>query len=148
MTLSLWTVVLIVLALVFPLATLWYVVKKAREQAPFLFGDELMYRLTLDDRGLRLLGPGDETQELAWSDVSAVQIRTTDSGPFAEDVFWEFAFGNGSELLSVPNSATEVHDFLDILAARFPGFDHEAVIGAMGSTDDAVFHAWPPAEEE
>lgn len=106
-----------------------------------------MYRLTLDERGLRLRGPRDETQELAWSDVSAVQIRTTDSGPFAEDVFWEFASGNGRELLSVPNSATGVHDFLDILAARFPGFDHQAVIGAMGSTDHAVFHAWPPVAD-
>jgi hypothetical protein len=147
MTPSPWTLALLVLALTLPLAALWLALRRAREQAPYLFEDVTMYQLTLGDDGLRLHQRGGETQELAWSKIAEVRIRTSDAGPFAEDVFWEFERADGGSPLIVPNGATGVADFLETIAARLPGFDHGAVIEAMTCTEDRVFRAWPPVAD-
>ncbi|MEM1298350.1 MAG: hypothetical protein AAGH68_03645 [Pseudomonadota bacterium] len=69
-----------------------------------------------------------------------VEIRTNDRGPFEDDLFWHLKDSLGQELL-IPGGAKGTEDLLDILGT-LPGFDHLAVMRAMGSTDVARFPLW------
>lgn len=80
---------------------------------------------------------------IAWSDLLVVEIATTDDGPFDEDVFW--VLHGGGPPLVVAQSV----DGAPALLARLqelPGFDNEAVIAAMSSTDVARFLCWRRTE--
>lgn len=91
-----------------------------------------------DEIGLhgRVLG-GDTT--LTWNDIQRITIRTTDGGPFLEDVFIVVGTTNG-HIYAIPQSDADG----EVLAAlqTLEGFDNEAVIRAMGSTTNAEFVLW------
>ena len=67
-------------------------------------------------------------------------MLTTADGPFAEDMFFVLAGRDGSGCV-VPQSASESGQLLERLQ-RLPGFDNEAFIRAMGSSEDARFVCW------
>ena len=76
-------------------------------------------------------------EEVTWNDLACVEIVTTDEGPFVEDVFWLFlAKDHGCALPGRLGSEILAH--LD----RLPGYDAQAVIRAMGSTENARFRVW------
>lgn len=78
---------------------------------------------------------------VAWRDLWAVEVVTTDAGPFAEDVFWVL---HAAESLVIPQSA----DGADALLGRLqelPGFDNQATIAAMSSAGDGRFPCWARA---
>lgn len=93
--------------------------------------------LTADDVGC--VDPGGRRNAVSWRELESVRLVTTGSGPFAPDVFWVLE-GGGAKCV-VPLGATGEPELLDRLQ-RLPGFDHEALIAAMGSTDDASFTCW------
>jgi hypothetical protein len=109
-------------------------------------GGRNMQSLTVDDWGIRrpLASGGEEA--VAWADLAEVLILTTDEGPFAEDVFFALRAADGSGVLVGQGLATE-HDLLEILQARLPGLDNEAIIAAMGSTENAQFRLWPAQDK-
>jgi predicted metal-dependent HD superfamily phosphohydrolase len=84
-------------------------------------------------------GFGSTNHFIHWDDVMAVGIRTTDTGPFTEDLFWQFLTADG--LLEVPGLLID-GEALDALFAALPGLDSEKVIGAMSSTRVRVFRVW------
>lgn len=69
-----------------------------------------------------------------------VAIRTTDAGPFAEDIFWELTDETGVQVL-IPTGAENAAALLDVLEV-LPGFKTMAVVHAMGSTENARFQIW------
>ncbi len=69
-----------------------------------------------------------------------VEIITTGAGPFAPDLFWHLTDEIGQTAV-IPGGAKDITSLLDRLGG-LPGFDHIAVISAMGSTDDARFKIW------
>ena len=71
--------------------------------------------------------------------VTGVAIETNDSGPWGSDVWWHLEVDG--RLVSYAQGATGEGELLPLLQ-RLPGFDNEAVIRAMGSTDNAVFLAF------
>lgn len=91
-----------------------------------------------DERVTRTL-PDGRTESVRWDDLTAVVVETTDQGPFVDDVVWILA-GTDSGCL-VPSETPGMGALLERLA-RLPGFDNEAVIAAMGSTENAVFPCW------
>lgn len=96
-------------------------------------------RLVIDDAGVTLFGEtGAET--VAWPDLEAVRIRTTDAGPFADDLHWELYRRDGGVLI-VGSEAVGIGDLIERLQ-RLPGFDNEAVIAASSSTQNALFPCW------
>jgi hypothetical protein len=96
-------------------------------------------RLVVDDAGVTLLGDaGVET--VAWTDLAAVNIRTTASGPFDDDLHWELHRGDGG--VFTVGSETEGIETLIERLQRLPGFDNEAVIAASSTTVNAVFSCW------
>ena len=76
---------------------------------------------------------------LEFQDLRRVTIRTTDEGPFAEDVFWVLT--TESQVCIVPQGADGQVDLFDQLL-KLPGFDCQAMIVAMSSTDNAEFPCW------
>ena len=96
-------------------------------------------RVTFDDAGVvRTMGDGTR-ESVRWDELEAVLILTTDEGPFREDVFWLLKGREGG--CAVPGGAEGMDRLLTRLQA-LPGFDNEAVIRAMSSTEDATFLCW------
>ena len=96
-------------------------------------------RVVVDDAGVTVLGErGVET--VPWTDLDAVNIRTTDAGPFEDDLHWELHRRDGGVV--AVGSETEGVDLMIGRLQRLPGFDNEAVIAASSSTQNALFPCW------
>lgn len=79
------------------------------------------------------------TASIHWDDVQRVVIRTTDRGPFDDDVFLVLETPGRSYV--IPQAAAGAGDLLGRLQ-QLPGFDNEAVIESMGCTDNRDFPCW------
>lgn len=104
-------------------------------------------RVTFDDEAVTRTKPDGTTQHVRWDDLVGVTIATSDTGPWEDDVLWVLSAREGMEGVMVP-SETEGMDLLLDRLQKLPGFDNEAVIRAMGSTDLAFFTVWQRAEGE
>jgi len=96
--------------------------------------------IKIDDRGVRRELTNGKVEQVRWDGLEEVSVLTTADGPFAEDVFFLLAGRDGSGCV-VPQGAPESGELLERLQ-RLPGFDNEAFIRAMSSTDDARFVCW------
>jgi hypothetical protein len=99
--------------------------------------------VSFDDELVRCQRPGGLVETVKWSDLRAVLIQTTDAGPLADDVFWILA-GEESGCV-VPSEAAGMERLLERLQ-QLPGFDNQALIEAMGSTDNRRFLCWQRQE--
>jgi hypothetical protein len=90
--------------------------------------DEIRFRRVSGTRGA-----------VRWDGVNRVVIRTTDEGPFIEDVY--YLLESADEVIVVPQPASGCDELLDRLQ-KLPGFDNEAVIAAMACTDNREFLCW------
>ena len=94
----------------------------------------------IDDSGISASYPKGDFQSITWPEVDRVMIETNDSGPWGADVWW---IVNGSgKTCSYPGGATGEQEALAEFPKRFPGFNNEQVIRAMGSTSNAQFVCW------
>jgi predicted metal-dependent HD superfamily phosphohydrolase len=89
-----------------------------------------------DERGF---GPAEH--RIPWTDLRALAIRTTASGPWVEDVFWMFLSRTG--LTEIPGEAMTGAE-LAALQAHLPGIDNGKIIRAMGCAEDRMFRIWHP----
>jgi hypothetical protein len=97
-------------------------------------------RAETDDEGVRQVGPdGEVAGTMRWDDLREVWIRTTDLGPFSDDVFIA-PVGAGDECV-IPSESQGVEGLLERLT-ELPGFDEEAYTEAIRSTDNARFCVW------
>lgn len=69
-----------------------------------------------------------------------VEIVTTDDGPIGTDLFWLLQDESG-QIVAIPGGADGTTDLLDRLGT-LKGFDHIAVLSAMGSTSQGRFRLW------
>jgi hypothetical protein len=98
---------------------------------------------TLDDR-INAVDPKGEVRTVMFEDLSGVMIETNDTGPIGTDVWW-LLFGADDRLAcTFPQGADGEEEAVDRLSG-LPGFDHESMIMAMGSTTNAVFPVWRAA---
>jgi hypothetical protein len=96
-------------------------------------------RVAADDAGLRFVRVSGDQELVPWNEVVRVLIRTTDKGPFDDDVFFVVATTN--ESLVIPQPAQGCNELLYALQ-QLPGFDNAAVIDAMGCADNREFLCW------
>ena len=75
----------------------------------------------------------------------SVDIATTNEGPWVDDVFWLLSAGDHGCV--VPSEAEGMGELLTRLG-ELPGFDDEAVIRAMGCTDNEFFPVWSREKSE
>jgi hypothetical protein len=95
---------------------------------------------SIEDR-ISAVDPNGEMRSVALDDLNGVMIETNDSGPFGADVWW-LLFGADDQIAcAFPQGAIGERAVVDQLM-NLPGFDHEAMIMAMGSTGNAVFPVW------
>ena len=98
-----------------------------------------MTNVIVDSNGVRRsLGDGQE-EAITWASLDAVVIVTTDQGPYLEDVFFVLHEGDHGVLVT-HEVACEIR--LMPWLQELPGFDNDAVIRAMASTEDAHFVCW------
>ncbi len=100
---------------------------------------ERYYVLALTDSSVICYRPDDSSERVDWADLQKIELRTTGDGPFTPDVFWILHDTQGS--CSIPQGASGEKQLADLLLA-LPGFDHEAFIQAMSSTEEALFTCW------
>ncbi len=101
--------------------------------------------MTFDEDAVTRRKPDGTTQAVRWDDLREVTIATSNLGPWEDDVLWILTGREGDEWLMVPSEAEGMDLLLDRLQ-KLPGFDNEAVIRAMGSTDLAFFPCWRRTE--
>lgn len=78
-----------------------------------------------------------------WSEIEQIYIRTTDHGPFDDDVFIDVETAHSK--FSVSQAAPGASQLLAQLQ-ELPGFNNEAVLQAMGCTDNKIFLCWKKIE--
>lgn len=98
-----------------------------------------MGEVAFDEVGIVFTTPSGAADRIEWAELQAVEIVTTDTGPFAEDVFWAL-YGSGQPLI-LPQSVAGSDALLSRLQ-ELPGFDNRAVIAAMSSVGSQRFPCW------
>ena len=115
----------------------WKERQRARREA-LLFERQVV--VTADESGVTAAFPSGERQAIAWPAVNCIAIETNDSGPWGADVWWLLEGAGGR--VAYPQGSTGDEQVLEELPKRFPAFSQEAVIRAMGCTDNARFVCW------
>lgn len=101
---------------------------------------EAQVLVQFDEAGIAATYPDGTKLAIAWAEVGCIAIETNDSGPWGADLWWHLE-GAGKRC-SYPGGATGEREALAGFPEHFPGFSHEAVIAAMGSTSNARFVCW------
>lgn len=96
--------------------------------------------VAVDERGMLCVHVNGDSEAVRWDQIDRVSIRTTDKGPFDDDVFFVLATAVGT--LVIPQPARGSGELLRSLQ-QLPDFDNEAVIEAMACTDNREFLCWP-----
>lgn len=107
---------------------------------------EALWRVVSDAHGIQAIDQTGNTMFVTVADLSSVAIATNDSGPCGADVWWLLCGLDGQLVCAFPQGATGEKEAIDYLMA-LPGFDHDELIKAMGSTDNAVFPVWRRANQ-
>jgi hypothetical protein len=95
--------------------------------------------VTITEQGVSCSRPDGAVESVAWDDLQGVIIETTDTGPFAPDVFWVLVGEHGGCV--IPQGATGEKELLNRLQA-LDGFDNEVLIQAMMSSENQRFLCW------
>jgi hypothetical protein len=101
--------------------------------------------VTFDGRGVTFRRPDGKTDEVTWNELVAVEIVTTDEGPFLEDVYW--VLHGADRRCVVPQGAEGEKELFERLRT-LQGFNHQAVTDAMCCTSNAHFAVWRRATGE
>jgi len=96
-------------------------------------------QVTFDHEGVTRTRRDGLVEYVAWDDLLSVDIATTNEGPWFDDVFWLLSAGDHGCV--VPSEAEGMGELL-LRLQQLPGFDDEAVIRAMGCTDNERFPVW------
>jgi hypothetical protein len=102
--------------------------------------DRMDGTLTVNEWGVTRI-VGERRDAVAWSDLTAVRIRTTSDGPVAEDMFFVFDGGDGKGCV-VPNRLAVKTRLLTALQERLPDLDNKEVARAAGVCTEASFTIW------
>ncbi|MFN3166940.1 MAG: hypothetical protein ACE37H_07740 [Phycisphaeraceae bacterium] len=101
---------------------------------------ESAYRVHIRGGAVTLRKPDSSLQSLALEDLVGVIIETNDLGPFAPDVYWVL-LSEKDENLFFPMGASGEERVIEKLQS-LPGFDNDAMIRAMSSTQVQRFICW------
>jgi hypothetical protein len=90
-------------------------------------------RVSFDTVGITRVMSSGKLEKITWQELDTITILTTDTGPFAEDMFWVFECKS-------PRKGC----FKALLShiQTFEGFDNMQLIEAVGSTKLAYFLVW------
>ncbi|MGI9391614.1 MAG: hypothetical protein ACR2O1_16275 [Boseongicola sp.] len=95
--------------------------------------------IELDERKLTYFSP-DTGGSISLDDLMRIAIRTTDAGPFASDMFWEWTDITG-QTLAVPSDAEGSEQIFDALSS-LDSVDYDAIMKASGEVTQNYFVVW------
>jgi hypothetical protein len=98
-------------------------------------------QVEFDDESLMFSHDGMPVNSIRWNELKEVSIQTTEGDPATEDVFFEFAGLERDHKILLPQTSEGVDQLLRRLQG-VPGFEHQAVIDAMASTEQAKYICW------
>jgi hypothetical protein len=98
-----------------------------------------------DEERVTCTRPNGLSEQVRWSDLGAVLIRTTGAGPFVDDFFWVLVGRNATSGCVVPSEAVGCELLLERLQ-KLPGFDNKAVILASQCVEEQTFLCWENPE--
>ena len=78
-------------------------------------------------------------EEIALDEITQIDLVTTSEGPFSEDVFAVLR-GKDKEI-TIPQNTENFESLFDVFK-KFEGFNYEAFIEAMSSTENERFVCW------
>lgn len=93
----------------------------------------------VDERQITYFGPLGGGS-ISINELVRVNIRTSDLGPMAPDLYWDFFDAEGHSL-TIPGDEEGVDLIFDALSA-LEGVDYETVTRAAGTTEDKLFTVW------
>ena len=96
--------------------------------------------VTFNERLVQYAPRGGDVRCVLWDELLEVGVLTTDAGPVADDVFWMLVDGPEKGCL-IPSETVGMGELLKRLQT-LPDFDNEAVVSAMGSSENAKFVCW------
>jgi hypothetical protein len=102
---------------------------------------EARWIVTLDESRIVVSDPDGASRDIAKADLAGIVIETNDSGPWGGDFWWLLLRADKDLLCAFPQGATGEKEAMDWMLA-LPGFDHEAMIRASGTTEKAYFPVW------
>ena len=86
---------------------------------------EALWVARFDEETVSVTTPDPSLQSIRWDEITRVQIRTTDEGPWAPDVFWGLHRAEGDPVI-VLNGATGLRSLIEEMERRLPGFRDES----------------------
>lgn len=102
---------------------------------------ESKWRVSLEGSRVIVVEPDGTRMEADFEDLQLVKIVTNDTGPWGADVWWAFEGAGEIILCAWPQGASGEQPVID-WTMGLSGFDHEAMIGAMSSVENANFIVW------
>ncbi len=105
------------------------------------FEYEAQWHISVLDDFVQLVDEKGKKSGIHRNDLAAVGIKTYDSGPATDDIWWVLIGKDLKVACTYPQGASGEKAVLDWLIA-LPGFRHEEMIKAMGSTANATFIVW------
>ncbi len=103
------------------------------------FNPESRFVIHLSETEVTCHHPDGTLESVGWDDLQKVEVLTNSDGPLLPDVFWLL---HGTEKgCCIPQGATGDAELLDRLQ-KLPGFNNQAFIESMGSTQKALFLCW------
>ena len=102
---------------------------------------EQQWRLSVQDDYVELIDDKGQKSGVHRKELAAVAIKTYDSGPATDDIWWVLISKDLQVACTYPQGADGEKAMLDWLLA-LPGFRHEEMVKAMGSTQNETFIVW------
>ena len=97
------------------------------------------FSVRVNDDGVTFTNPNGAQQFVSWAGLNQVSFVTTDQGPFEQDVFLLLEGDTGNCLIG---QDTEGYETVLERVTKLNGFNFEAMIAAMSSTENAKFLCW------
>jgi hypothetical protein len=108
--------------------------------------DILDSTFVVDDAAITQQLRSGRVSRIAWDDLIEIAVETTPWGPFYEDVYFHLV-GRDNAYCVVPQASPIISQLVEKLL-HLPGFNSEAFIRAMASTDNATFVCWQRKQPE
>jgi hypothetical protein len=116
---------------------LLYLKSKVSKSVPYLV--ERQWIIKSEENRIKSIDYDKKEVVVPLNEIHSINIATNDRGPIETDVWWQIRHASG--YLLIPGGSTGENDMLRMLGT-LNGFDHNAVIEAMGSTQNKIFRIY------
>ena len=100
---------------------------------------EDLYTIEITNDFIKVTHPQENGKTVLWDNITEIHIQTTDEGPYRPDV-WLVLIGIDT-YCRIPQGNNS-YDVIYERVSKWDGFDFEAYIESMSSTENAIFLIW------